>query len=161
MSVSSSTGLHKVHLEARRAGASGRAGLGQSGSADERREERRPRSPAGTCEGDTAAAAPGKGVCGPVLLTRGVSLNPGPRDWAEPGPHVQNRAAHASRSPHVSRHASPRLDYQTVAMTCALSLVVSDSLGPHGLQPASSSIHRIFQASILEWVAISFSRGSS
>ena len=58
MSVSSSTGLHKVHLEARRAGASGRAGLGQSGSADERSEKRRPRSPAGTCEGDTAAAAP-------------------------------------------------------------------------------------------------------
>lgn len=109
VSVSSTTGLHKVHLAARRAGASGRAGLGQSGSADERREKRRPRSPAGTCERDTAADAPGKGGSCPVLLTRGVSLNPGPRGWAEPGPHVQNRAAHASRSPHVSRHASPRL----------------------------------------------------
>ena len=109
VSVSSTTGLHKVHLAARRAGASGRAGLGQSGSADERREKRRPRSPAGTCERDTAADAPGKSGSCPVLLTRGVSLTPGPRGWAEPGPHVQNRAAHASRSPHVSRHASPRL----------------------------------------------------
>ena len=109
VSVSASTGLHKVHLAVRRAGASGRAGLGQSGSADERREKRRPRSPAGTCEGDTAAAAPGKGVSGPVLLTRGVSLNPSPRGWAERGPHAQNRAAHASRSPPGSRHASRRL----------------------------------------------------
>ena len=32
-------------------------------------------------------------------------------------------------------------------------------LSPHGLQPAS--VHGIFQARILEWVAISFSRGSS
>ena len=35
--------------------------------------------------------------------------------------------------------------------------VVSDSLRPHG----GSSIHGNFQASVLEWVAISFSRGSS
>ena len=34
--------------------------------------------------------------------------------------------------------------------------VVPDSLWPHG-----SSLHGIFQARILEWVAISFSRGSS
>ena len=42
--------------------------------------------------------------------------------------------------------------------------VVSDSLQPHG-QPMDSSlpgsIHGIFQARILEWVAISYSRGSS
>ena len=36
------------------------------------------------------------------------------------------------------------------------------TLRPHGLYSLScSSIHGIFQASILEWVAISFSRGSS
>ena len=39
--------------------------------------------------------------------------------------------------------------------------VMSDSLWPHELQPASSSVHRISQARILEWVAISFSRQSS
>ena len=40
-------------------------------------------------------------------------------------------------------------------------LVVPDSLWPHGLQPTRLSVHEIFQARILEWVAISFSRGSS
>ena len=40
--------------------------------------------------------------------------------------------------------------------------VVSDSLGPHGLySPPGSSVHGILQARILEWVAISFSNGSS
>ena len=41
---------------------------------------------------------------------------------------------------------------------------MSDSLRPHelvGNSPAGSSVHEIFQARILEWVAISFSRGSS
>ena len=35
--------------------------------------------------------------------------------------------------------------------------VVSDSSRPHGLQPTRSSIHGIFQARVLEWVAIAFS----
>ena len=39
--------------------------------------------------------------------------------------------------------------------------VVSDSLRPMGCSPQSSSVHGILQARILEWVAISFSRGSS
>ena len=40
-------------------------------------------------------------------------------------------------------------------------LVVSDSLQPLDCSPWSSSFHRIFQAKILEWVAIFSSRGSS
>ena len=39
--------------------------------------------------------------------------------------------------------------------------VVSDSLQPVDCSPPSSSAHGILQARILEWVAISFSRGSS
>ena len=39
--------------------------------------------------------------------------------------------------------------------------VVSDSLPPMDCSPPSSSVHGIFQARILEWVAISFSRASS
>ena len=39
--------------------------------------------------------------------------------------------------------------------------VVSDSLWPVDCSPPSSSVHGILQARILEWVAISFSRGSS
>ena len=40
-------------------------------------------------------------------------------------------------------------------------LVVSDSHDPMDCSPPGSSVHGIFQARILEWVAISFSRGSS
>ena len=39
--------------------------------------------------------------------------------------------------------------------------VVSDSLRPVDSSPPNSSVHGILQARILEWVAISFSRGST
>ena len=39
--------------------------------------------------------------------------------------------------------------------------VVSDCLPPRGLYLTGSSVHGIFQARVLEWGAISFSRGSS
>ena len=39
--------------------------------------------------------------------------------------------------------------------------VMPNSWNSTDCSPPSSSIHRIFQARILEWVAISFSRGSS
>ena len=39
--------------------------------------------------------------------------------------------------------------------------VVSNSLWPHDCSLPSFSVHGIFQARVLEWVAISFSRGSS
>ena len=42
---------------------------------------------------------------------------------------------------------------------CVCSLG-SDSLRPQGLWQPGSSVHGISQARILEWVAISFSRGS-
>ena len=38
---------------------------------------------------------------------------------------------------------------------------MSDSYDPTDCTPPGSSVHGIFQAGILEWVAISFSRGSS
>ena len=52
--------------------------------------------------------------------------------------------AHARASMHVLNHA-----------------VVSDSLRPLDWRPPSSSAHGIFQARMLEWVAISYSRESS
>ena len=39
--------------------------------------------------------------------------------------------------------------------------VVSDSLWPHGLSLSGFSVCGIFQARVLEWVAVSFSRRSS
>ena len=44
---------------------------------------------------------------------------------------------------------------------CVLSRFVSDSLQPQDCSPASSSVHGILQARILEWVAVPSSRGSS
>ena len=44
----------------------------------------------------------------------------------------------------------------------AAQVCLSDSLQPHGLySPTGSSVHGIFQAGILEQVAISYSRGST
>ena len=51
-----------------------------------------------------------------------------------------------------------RREYLVAGYLLACS-IVSDSLWPPG--PPGSSIHGISQARILEWVAISFSRGSS
>ena len=46
-------------------------------------------------------------------------------------------------------------------MTCAQLLGRVQLCDPMDLSPPGSSVHGIFQARILEWVAISFSRGSS
>ena len=47
-----------------------------------------------------------------------------------------------------------------VSMGKLFSRVVFDSLWPHEGRPPGSSVHGISLARILEWVAISFSRGS-
>ena len=44
---------------------------------------------------------------------------------------------------------------------CSVTSVVPDSVRPHGLYPAGSSVYGILQARILEWVAMPSSRGSS
>ena len=54
-----------------------------------------------------------------------------------------------------------RKNFHCPLCVCVLSrLVVSDSLQPLDCSPPGSSVHGISQARILEWVAISFSRGS-
>ena len=45
------------------------------------------------------------------------------------------------------------------ACVCAQSYL--SLCGPKACSPQGSSVHGIFQARILEWVTISFSRGSS
>ena len=44
---------------------------------------------------------------------------------------------------------------------CMFSHVMSDSATPMNRSPPGSSVHGILQARVLEWVAISSSRGSS
>ena len=62
-----------------------------------------------------------------------------------------------------SKRSCSGLEFQLcVSSECGVSCsVVSDSFLPHELSSASSSVHGILQARILEWVSISSSRGSS
>ena len=46
-------------------------------------------------------------------------------------------------------------------LLCCLVVKLCDSFQPTDCSPPGSSVHRICQARIMEWVAISFSRGSS
>ena len=50
---------------------------------------------------------------------------------------------------------------QKVKCECSVASVVSDSVQPMDCGLPGSSVHGILQARILEWVVISFSRGSS
>ena len=57
---------------------------------------------------------------------------------------------------------SVKANHLSFSCVCFSRSVVSDSLWPHGLYSLpSSSVHGILQARILEWVAISFSWGST
>ena len=74
-----------------------------------------------------------------------------------------HREARLSASVSFSLSSVPHYSYcLPSSFLCVLSrLVVSDSLQPHGLCPPGFSVYGILQARILEWVAISCSRGSS
>ena len=60
-----------------------------------------------------------------------------------------------------SRHKGNTLWSVWITCCCVSHSVVSDSLWPIDHSPPGSSVHGILQAGILEWVVISFSRGSS
>ena len=47
--------------------------------------------------------------------------------------------------------------FLAAAAAVAVASVMSDSVRPHRLQPTRSSVHGIFQARVLEWVAVAFS----
>ena len=51
--------------------------------------------------------------------------------------------------------------YLFLGCVCVSRSVMSDSFHPVDCSPPGSSVHGILQARILEWVAVSFSRGSS
>ena len=84
--------------------------------------------------------------------------------------HLGRQSAELLPRPHGVRHEtsgtqklperrSPWFGFPT--KTLFSCLVVSDSCNPMDCSPPGSSVHGLFQATILEWVAISFSRGSS
>ena len=51
--------------------------------------------------------------------------------------------------------------YNGILCVCSVAQLCPSTCDPMDCSPPSSSVHGIFQARILEWVAISYSRGSS
>ena len=94
-------------------------------------------------------------------------------DWKDHGEAIENEAGRGFLEAVEDFHKIEEKTYwELVSPTvwaCWYSLshflklrqVMSDSSLPHGLQPPGSSVRGIFQARILEWVAISYSRRSS
>ena len=79
---------------------------------------------------------------------------PSPGDLPDPGVELRSPALQADSLP-LSHLESPPLSYSEVAQSCPTPC------DPIACSLPGSSTHEIFQARILEWVAISFSRGSS
>ena len=52
----------------------------------------------------------------------------------------------------ISKPSTTKVYMCVSVCVCVTRSVVSNSLGPHGLQPPGSLAHGIFQARILEWV---------
>ena len=74
---------------------------------------------------------------------------------------LQPALVYASWRPYLLSPSSIPLKSHAFVSTCMLShSVVSYSLTPWTCSPPGSSCHGISKARILEWVAISFSRGS-
>ena len=80
-------------------------------------------------------------------------LSPG--DLPDPGMKPRSPALQADSLP-TELEGSPNV----ILVLCFTWLCLT-LLRPCGLLPPGSSVHRISQARILEWVAISYSRGSS
>ena len=97
--------------------------------------------------------------------------------WRQAGPQcpreVGQSSCHTAQKPPCPGFLCYREDMcpcssftsvQALGFSYCCSLVIQSSLTllqPHRLQPARLSAHGISQARILEWVVISFSRGSS
>ena len=62
---------------------------------------------------------------------------------------------------HYQSHQFTFLNFVSVCMCVLFSQSCLTLCGPLDCSPTCSSVHGILQARILEWVAISFSRGSS
>ena len=75
--------------------------------------------------------------------------------------HIVGLHTHSRTTASVRHVGGLHTESGALALGCVSRSVVSDSLQPHGLQPPCSSVLRTLQARILDWVAISFFKGSS
>ena len=98
----------------------------------------------------------------------GLGRSPGAGNSAE---NLTRLSTHTCTHSYIGYHRIlsrvPSANSRSLLVTCFICesvshSVMSDSLQPHELYSLpDSSVHRILQAWILEWVAILFSRGSS
>ena len=76
--------------------------------------------------------------------------------------HLKKEKACRSIPYHYRHTVQPRAWYPSIEYVCVLAAQSCPTLCDlMDCNPPGSSVHEIFQARILEWVAISFSRGSS
>ena len=76
-------------------------------------------------------------------------------------PEAQRRTVKLRNRYVVSRRIGTRNPCLLISCFMLSCSAVSDSLHPMNYSPPGSSVHGIFQAGILDWLAIPFSRGSS
>ena len=100
------------------------------------------RSPFETCKKHQFGSDLSKGATGGHIINQ-LKLNP----WETQGNGTKHRAQN-----------HPTLGLRVYVCVCS---VTSNSCDPRDSHLPGSSVHGILQAIILEWVAISFSRGSS
>ena len=85
-----------------------------------------------------------------------------PRDWTRVSYiHLHCQAGSLPLVPPGNPHPSYWFECLSSNTIFSITIIVSDSLWPHRLCLPGSSVHGILQATLLEWVAISFYRGSS
>ena len=85
---------------------------------------------------------------------------PSPEDLPHPGIKPMT-SLHCGQILYLlSRQGSPVLAHSSSSSNSVSSSVMSDSCNPMDCSPLDSSVHGILQASVLEWVAIRFSRES-
>ena len=65
------------------------------------------------------------------------------------------------RCPGLHCYHGTQVQLQEMESVCVSRLVTSDLCNPMDYSPPGSSVQGILQARILEWIAISFSRGTS
>ena len=90
----------------------------------------------------------------------GVGCLPSPQDLPDPGIKLRSPILQEDFLP--SEPAGKPISYETSVLDSLLVTQLYLTLcNPIDCSPPDSSVHGILQARILEWVAISFSRGSS
>ena len=97
--------------------------------------------------------------CGRPRFDLWVGKIPWRRKWHPTPVLLPGKSYGRSRTSDPEPSTPPGLKRAAFPMQPNKYSVVSDSSDPMDCSPPGSSVHRIFQARVLEWIATSFSRG--